>query len=74
MSDDILYLDGPGVETALAGVDVVEAVHDALAQRGRGESVLPDEAYLRWEPPSGGWAWIAATAPMDTTNVATSSQ
>lgn len=47
--DTILYLSGSDVASALDHVDVVGAVADALAAHGRGETILPAEAYLGWE-------------------------
>lgn len=50
MSEDaILYLAGHEVELALAKVDSVAAVAAVLAAHARGETILPDEAYLCWE-------------------------
>ena len=50
MSDDrILYLAEDEVELALGRIDPVAAVVAVLAAHARGETILPDEAYLRWE-------------------------
>jgi ornithine cyclodeaminase len=45
----LLYLSGGDVATALEHVDVVGAVAAALEAHGRGETILPAEAYLGWE-------------------------
>jgi ornithine cyclodeaminase/alanine dehydrogenase-like protein (mu-crystallin family) len=48
-ADTILYLSGSDVAAALDHIDVIGAVGDALAAHGRGETILPAEAYLGWE-------------------------
>jgi N-[(2S)-2-amino-2-carboxyethyl]-L-glutamate dehydrogenase len=48
-SDMLLYLSGSDVAAALEQVDIVTAVAAALAAHGRGETTLPEEAYLRWD-------------------------
>lgn len=47
--DTLLYLSASDVASALDHVDVVAAVTDALVAHGRGETILPTEAYLGWE-------------------------
>ncbi|MDQ3992887.1 MAG: ornithine cyclodeaminase [Actinomycetota bacterium] len=47
--DTILYLSRRDVARALGGVDVVETISSALSAHGRGETVLPAEAYLAWD-------------------------
>ncbi len=50
MSEDrILYLAEHEVELALERIDPVAAVAAVLAAHARSETILPDEAYLRWE-------------------------
>jgi ornithine cyclodeaminase/alanine dehydrogenase-like protein (mu-crystallin family) len=51
--DRILYLSGQDVARALDGLDPVVAVASALAAHARGETVLPEEAYLAWETRAG---------------------
>jgi ornithine cyclodeaminase len=48
-ADTLLYLSGSDVAAALEHVDVVGTVAAALAAHGRGETILPAEAYLGWE-------------------------
>jgi len=48
-AETILYLSEPDVTRALESIDVVEAVAAALAAHARRETVLPEEAHLRWE-------------------------
>jgi len=48
-TDTILYLSGSDVAAALEHIDVIGAVAAALAAHGRGETILPAEAYLGWE-------------------------
>ena len=48
-ADTILYLSGSDVARALKGIDIVEAVARALTAHGRGETLLPAEAYLAWD-------------------------
>ena len=45
----ILYLSASDVAAALPRIDVIGAVATALAAHGRGETLLPTEAYLAWE-------------------------
>lgn len=47
-ADTILYLSGRDVARALAGIDVVETITSALTAHGRGETLVPAEAYLAW--------------------------
>ena len=47
-ADSILYLSRRDVACALAEVEVVETVAAALAAHARGQTVLPEEAYLYW--------------------------
>lgn len=56
MSTDrgVLYLDNPTVLAALAEVDALAVVHDALVHHARGEVILPAEAALRWVATDGG--------------------
>ncbi len=48
-ADTILYLSEHDVAAALERVDVIGAAAAALAAHGRGETILPAEAYLGWE-------------------------
>ena len=48
-ADTILYLSGEDVAAALEHVDAIAAVAAALEAHGRGETILPPEAYLGWE-------------------------
>ena len=45
----LAYLSESDVARALATIDPVEVVAGALAAHARGETVLPGEAYLRWD-------------------------
>jgi len=47
--DPLLYLSACDVAGALESVDVVAAVTAALTAHGNRETILPAEAYLRWE-------------------------
>lgn len=44
----LLYLDNPAVLSALAEVDELAVVRDALLRHAAGEVTLPKEAVLRW--------------------------
>lgn len=48
-ADTLLYLSARDVGEALEVIDVVEAVADALAAHGRGQAIVPAEAYLAWQ-------------------------
>jgi ornithine cyclodeaminase/alanine dehydrogenase-like protein (mu-crystallin family) len=48
-SDTILYLSGSDVAAALEHIDVIGTVAAALVAHGRGDTILPAEAYLGWE-------------------------
>jgi ornithine cyclodeaminase/alanine dehydrogenase-like protein (mu-crystallin family) len=48
-ADTILYLSGSDVAAALEHIDVIGTVGAALTAHGRGETILPAEAYLGWE-------------------------
>jgi ornithine cyclodeaminase/alanine dehydrogenase-like protein (mu-crystallin family) len=48
-AEAILYLSRREVDWALRAIDPVETVSAALAAHARGETILPDEAYLAWE-------------------------
>lgn len=52
----LLYLTRDDVESACAEVDPVACVAEALARHAAGETLLPDEAVLRWTPAGGGMA------------------
>lgn len=52
-STDLLYLSRKEVQLAAAGVDVVSVIRDAIVQHARGETLLPDEAYLGWSTSEG---------------------
>ncbi|MDY7086145.1 MAG: ornithine cyclodeaminase [Actinomycetota bacterium] len=51
----IRYLDTRAVDDLLTGVDVVAAVEQAQIGHAQGRTVLPAEAYLRWDV-GDGWA------------------
>jgi N-[(2S)-2-amino-2-carboxyethyl]-L-glutamate dehydrogenase len=61
--DTFLYLSGSDVAAVLDHVDVVGAVAAALAAHGRGETILPAEAYLGWE--HGGEALRSLAMPAE---------
>jgi N-[(2S)-2-amino-2-carboxyethyl]-L-glutamate dehydrogenase len=48
-ADTILYLSGRDVAAALDHIEVIGTVAAALVAHGRGETILPVEAYLGWE-------------------------
>jgi ornithine cyclodeaminase/alanine dehydrogenase-like protein (mu-crystallin family) len=54
--DPILYLDTETVAHILDSLDVTAVVHEGLRENDLGRTVLPEEAYLRWDVPGGGWA------------------
>jgi ornithine cyclodeaminase/alanine dehydrogenase-like protein (mu-crystallin family) len=47
------YLDRTAVARAIARIDVVAEIAEALRRLAAGEAVLPDEAYLPWTTASG---------------------
>lgn len=51
----IRYLDTRTVDELLTGIDVVAAVEEAQRDHALGRTVLPAEAYLRWDV-GDGWA------------------
>ncbi|WKU02939.1 ornithine cyclodeaminase family protein [Micromonospora sp. HUAS LYJ1] len=53
---DFLYLTRADVAACCAQVDVVGAVQEALVAHTRGETLLPDEAYLGWPDSAGNSA------------------
>lgn len=55
-NDRILYLDSDAIANLLPSVDVVAIIRQTLVQHEAGDTLLPDESYLRWTPPTGGWA------------------
>lgn len=63
--DTLLYLSGSDVAAALDHVDVVGAVAAALAAHGRGETILPAEAYLGWEHDGEALRSLAMPAAVD---------
>jgi N-[(2S)-2-amino-2-carboxyethyl]-L-glutamate dehydrogenase len=63
--DTLLYLSGADVAAALDHVDVVATVAAALAAHGRGETILPAEAYLGWEHEGEGLRSLAMPASVD---------
>ncbi|MEQ0559934.1 ornithine cyclodeaminase [Amycolatopsis sp. NEAU-NG30] len=52
---EVTVLSRPDVRRCLAGIDPVEVVRATLAAHDRGESLLPAEAYLRWENSQGAY-------------------
>ena len=44
----ILYLSGKDVETICQTLDAVSIMRDVFELHGKGETVVPDEAYLSW--------------------------
>ncbi|WP_427924030.1 ornithine cyclodeaminase family protein [Streptomyces sp. cg40] len=50
------YLTRADVIEAARGVDIVDAVAEALVLHGEGRSILPEEAYLGWTTPDGAAA------------------
>lgn len=51
----VLVLSRADVRRCLASIDPVEVVRRTLADHDRGESLLPAEAYLRWENSQGAY-------------------
>ena len=49
-------LTADDVSAVLGGLDPVAVVRDTLAAHARGETTLPDEAYLPWHTDSGAFA------------------
>ncbi|MFI7677444.1 ornithine cyclodeaminase family protein [Actinophytocola sp. NPDC049390] len=49
----LCYIDAAEVAAALATIDPVDRIRDVLALHAKGETVLPDEAYLPWTGPDG---------------------
>jgi N-[(2S)-2-amino-2-carboxyethyl]-L-glutamate dehydrogenase len=52
----ILYLCRRDVKAACSQVDPVAAVREALTLHARSQTVLPAEAYMRWNVGDGQWA------------------
>jgi ornithine cyclodeaminase/alanine dehydrogenase-like protein (mu-crystallin family) len=52
----LLYLDRREVESLCQAIDPVAAVREALVLHATGKVVPPEEAYLGWTTPSGGFA------------------
>lgn len=53
---EVLYLSRQDVVRACRRVDVVSTVADTLKAHAKGETILPDEAYLSWETADGAAA------------------
>lgn len=51
----VTVLSRADVRHCLAAIDPVEVVRETLAAHDRGESLLPAEAYLRWENTQGAY-------------------
>jgi len=49
----LCYIDAAEVAASLATIDPVARIRDVLALHAKGETVLPDEAYLPWTGPDG---------------------
>jgi N-[(2S)-2-amino-2-carboxyethyl]-L-glutamate dehydrogenase len=63
---ELLYLSAEDVAVAMRGLDPVATMRSVLSLHAEGQTILPAEAYLSWEPPGGGSArslampgWIA---------------
>ena len=54
--DELLYLSRKDVERAIEDLDPVAVVRTALEMHGRGDTILPAEALLRWQNSEGEWA------------------
>lgn len=54
--DNLLYLSSDDVIRACEEIDPVVEIRDALALHADGLIRLPNEAYLDWNPPQGGYA------------------
>jgi len=52
---EVTVLSRDEVRLCLAGLDPVDVVHATLAAHDRGETLLPAEAYLRWENSRGAY-------------------
>lgn len=53
---DLHVLTASDVAAVLGGLDPVAVVRDTLAAHARGDTTLPDEAYLPWHTGSGAFA------------------
>jgi N-[(2S)-2-amino-2-carboxyethyl]-L-glutamate dehydrogenase len=53
---DLHVLTADDVAAVLGGLDPVAVVRDTLAAHARGDTTLPDEAYLPWHTRSGAFA------------------
>lgn len=53
MTDDLLYIDASDVRRAVAAIDPLAAVHEALVLHACGDAVLAPESYLAWSPAGG---------------------
>jgi ornithine cyclodeaminase/alanine dehydrogenase-like protein (mu-crystallin family) len=54
--DNLLYLSSDDVIRACEEIDSVAEIRDALTLHADGLVRLPNEAYLDWQPPNGGYA------------------
>ncbi|MGW4509761.1 ornithine cyclodeaminase family protein [Streptomyces sp. NPDC004436] len=52
-SDTLFYLTRAEVARALEKIDVVSVAADTLRAHGRGDTTVPDEAYMGWTTPDG---------------------
>ena len=50
---NLRYIDATEVSSALATIDPVARIREVLALHAKGETLLPDEAYLPWTGPDG---------------------
>jgi len=66
-ADTILYLSGDDVAAALEHVDAIAAVAAAFEAHGRGETILPPEAYLGWERDGETLRSLSMPACLDST-------
>jgi len=66
-AETILYLSGDDVAAALEHVDAIAAVTAALEAHGRGETLLPPEAYLGWERDGETLRSLSMPACLDST-------
>lgn len=51
----LCYVDAAEVDAALAAIDPVARIRELLILHAKGETVLPDEAYLPWTGPDGSF-------------------
>ncbi|GAA0984742.1 2,3-diaminopropionate biosynthesis protein SbnB [Acrocarpospora macrocephala] len=52
-ASELRYLPRAAVIECCAEIDVLAVVEDALVRHGRGQTMLPEEAYLGWETSAG---------------------